>query len=82
MFENSTGPLEDRDIYVMNADGSNQIRLTIHPAADFEPDWSADGNRIAFSSDRDGNTEIYVMNPDQVRNPNRTVSEEFTFGGV
>jgi len=26
--------------------------------------WSADGTRIAFSSDRDGNTEIYIMNSD------------------
>ncbi len=26
--------------------------------------WSPDGSRIAFSSDRDGNTEIYIMNAD------------------
>ena len=26
--------------------------------------WSPDGSRIAFSSDRDANTEIYMMNTD------------------
>lgn len=58
----------DRDgnyeIYVMNADGSSQTRLTNNPAADYLPDWSPDGSKIAFTSSRDGNAEIYVMNAD------------------
>ncbi len=58
----------DRDgnfeIYVMNADGSNPVRLTNHPAGDFEPSFSPDGSKIVFSSQRDGNSEIYVMNSD------------------
>ena len=52
------------EIYVMNDDGSNQTRLTNHPAGDASPTWSPDGSRIAFQSDRDGNQEIYVMNDD------------------
>ncbi len=36
--------VSDRDgnfeIYVMDADGSNQVRLTIHPAQDVDPVWS------------------------------------------
>ncbi len=52
------------EIYVMNADGSGQIRLTDNPASDGSPAWSPDGTRIAFTSERDGNWEIYVMNAD------------------
>jgi hypothetical protein len=54
------------EIYVMNADGSGQMRLTNHPATDMNPEWSPDGMRIAFRSDRDGNgnEEIYAMNAD------------------
>jgi dipeptidyl aminopeptidase/acylaminoacyl peptidase len=52
------------EIYVMNADGSNQTRLTDNPASDSDPTWSADGQKIAFASNRDGNWQIYIMNAD------------------
>ena len=52
------------EIYVMNADGSNQTRLTHNRAYDADPTWSPDGRRIAFVSNRDGNSEIYVMDAD------------------
>jgi len=52
------------DIYTMNVDGSEQIRLTNDPAADYSPTWSPNSARIAFISERDGNPEIYVMNAD------------------
>ena len=52
------------EIYVMDADGGNQERLTNHPASDAAPDWSPDGTRIAFASWRDGNGDIYVMDAD------------------
>jgi TolB protein len=54
-------------IYVMNAaDGSNQTRLSTDDAnnKDYRPDWSPDGTKIAFTSYRDGNFDIYVMNAD------------------
>ncbi len=52
------------EIYVMNADGSEQKRLTNNPAADGLPSWSPDGKKIAFQSTRDGNGDIYIMNAD------------------
>ena len=54
----------NQEIYVMDADGSNQTRLTNNGAEDSEPVWSPNGSKIAFMSDRDGNFEIYVMNAD------------------
>ena len=48
----------------MNADGSGQTRLTNSAGAEWHPAYSADGSKIAFSSDRDGNWEVYVMNAD------------------
>ena len=44
----------------MNADGSNQTRLTNDAAVDRFPRWSADG-RILFISNRDGQADIYTM---------------------
>ena len=51
----------DYEIYLMNADGSNQTRLTNSTGNDSRPHWSPDGSKIAFLSGRDGNPEIYVM---------------------
>jgi TolB protein len=54
----------------MNADGSNQRNLTNNPAFDSVGRWSPDGRKIAFTSIRDGNAEIYVMDSDG-KNPQR-----------
>lgn len=51
------------DIYVMNPDGTGKMNLTNNPADDDAPDWSPDGQFIAFMSIRDG-FDIYVMNSD------------------
>ncbi len=48
----------------MRADGGQPIQLTTNNARDSDPAWSPDGQKIAFASNRDGNTEIYVMNED------------------
>ena len=58
----------------MNGDGSGQARLTDNSAKDVAPTWSADGSKIAFQSDRDGNEEIYVMGADGSAQRNLTDS--------
>ena len=52
------------EIYVMNADGSDLVRLTHAPGSDVNPEWSPKGDRIAFESNRTGMPEIWVMDAD------------------
>jgi len=53
------------DIYVMDSNGENRKNLTKTPSAsEWVPMWSPDGQKIVFSSDRDGDSEIFVMNKD------------------
>src|SRR5579883_1470167 len=49
------------DIWTANEDGSNVQRLTANPARDVYPRFSPDGKWIAFSSDRNGNYDVYVI---------------------
>ena len=46
----------------MNAKGKHQTDLTNHLYVDGSPSWSPDGKKIAFQTNRDGNSEVYVMN--------------------
>ena len=52
------------DMYVMNSDGSGQIRLTDDPGIDAMPAWLPDGSGIVFRSTRGGVWAIWIMNPD------------------
>jgi uncharacterized protein YgiM (DUF1202 family) len=68
------------EVHVMNADGSNEVRLTQTPSSviiaqemqgqtpkvwnNAAPAWSPDGSQIAFITDRNGPYEIWVMNAD------------------
>ncbi len=67
----------NREIYVMNADGTNPVNLTNNPAEDNRSSWSPDGMKIAFCSFRDSNFEIYVMNADGTNPVNLTNNTAF-----
>ncbi|GAB4566867.1 MAG: hypothetical protein Kow0047_18590 [Anaerolineae bacterium] len=50
------------DIYRWDADGVHQ--LTQHPAVDWDPAVSPDGSRIVFTSWREGQADLWLMNAD------------------
>ena len=55
------------DLYTMPIEGTGSglaTRITSGPAFDMQPRFSPDGRRIAFSSDRNGLWNIWVMNAD------------------
>jgi Tol biopolymer transport system component len=52
------------DLYVVSREGGGLQRLTTDEATDYQPAWSPDGTRIAFTSLRGGNRNVWVMNSD------------------
>ena len=61
---NETGNYE---IIIVDLEGRSVYRptfLTSDPALDYDPAFSPDGTRIAFTSTRSGNSDIWVMNID------------------
>jgi hypothetical protein len=53
-----------RNLATMEPDGTDVTALTVGSGIDGTPEWSPDQSRIAFSSTRAGNTDIYVVNAD------------------
>ena len=49
---------------VLGQGRGNQTNLTNDSGTDFYPAWSPDASKIAFSTSRDGNDEVYVMDAD------------------
>ena len=49
------------DVWTADEDGRNVQRLTVNRARDVYPRFSPDGKWIAFSSDRNGNLDVYLI---------------------
>lgn len=69
------------ELWVMNADGSDQRQITALGGANFGPSWTPDGNRIVFSSNhrnpRSGNFDLYLVNLDGTGLEQITFDESF-----
>ena len=68
----------DRDgnyeLYTMNENGDNEMRITSNPADDLNPIFSPDGRKILFHSNRSGNYDIFEVDLDQ-KNAGATISD-------
>ncbi len=54
----------DGELYVYSLDKDSVTNLSQHPANEAYPEWSLDGQWIAFLSDRSGEFELYIMRSD------------------
>ena len=71
----------NQDIFALNLETQELKRLTTHPGEDSYPDWSPDGERIVFASNREGipDFDIYMMsvNREQLTNLTKSGMVEF-----
>ncbi len=49
------------DIWTVSSAGGSATRLTVHPASEADPHFSPDGKLLAFTSNRTGSRQVYVM---------------------
>ena len=69
------------ELFIMNADGSDQRQITRLGGANFGPSWTPDGKRIIFSSNhknpRSGNFDLYLVDKDGSNLEQITFDEAF-----
>lgn len=54
----------NREVYVMNADGSENTQITHTPYQENEVTWASDGKKLLFLSNDSGSSQLYEMEPD------------------
>ena len=52
------------EVYVMNADGTNPVRLTNNTVIDSSPDWAPDDQTIVFASELTGFADLWTVHAD------------------
>lgn len=52
----------NKEIYLMDFDGSNQRRVTSHGTISLNPDWSPDSEQIVYTSFSRNSSDLYVIN--------------------
>ena len=52
------------DIFVMNADGTDNVQLTSTPYSESQPTWIKNGQKLAYLSNESGTSQVWEMNPD------------------
>jgi serine/threonine protein kinase len=67
-----------RDLWSVDSDGKNKVRLTNDPAIDWNPVWSPDGHYIYFLSDRSGSMNVWRMAVDEKSGEAQSEMEQVT----
>jgi tricorn protease len=57
--------------------GGKPTRLTALPCYDHGAAWSPDGNKVLFLSDRDGQEDVYLLEPNDPEHPKLTEAHTF-----
>ena len=52
------------DIFVMNADGTDNVQLTSTPYSESQPTWIKNGQKLAYLSNESGTSQVWEMNSD------------------
>ncbi|MCU0846212.1 MAG: hypothetical protein MUC76_14985 [Spirochaetes bacterium] len=63
-FSRNLGPPYQEEIFVMDADGSSERRLTVSPERMYRPSWSPDGSKIAYYEDTLPTGNVFTMDAD------------------
>jgi Tol biopolymer transport system component len=69
------------EVLTINADGTAATNITNNGADDRQPSWSPDGVKLVFTTNRDGNYEIYRQNHEGDPNPTRLTNNSATDHG-
>jgi RHS repeat-associated protein len=73
------GSFSKLNIHTINADGTGQTNISQSSSYDDDfPDWSPDGSKVAFISNRSGNWEIYVGNTTNLTTATRIATLGYT----
>ncbi|WP_370459912.1 prolyl oligopeptidase family serine peptidase [Bacteroides sp. 519] len=54
----------NREVFVMNANGSDNKQITKTPFSENEVTWIKNGSKLAFLSGESGSSQVWEMNPD------------------
>jgi len=65
------------EIFLMPARGGKATRLTNTPAVEHSVGWSHDGKSIIFAADRNGQEDLYLLEPDDPEHPELTKAHRF-----
>ena len=63
-YYNTEQNKSNRELFLINSDGSGKVKLTETPQNEFNAIWHPDGESIVYLSSASGEVQAWMMNPD------------------